>query len=55
MKRLLACTLLFGCALSLPCHTPDEMPVGLMVWHVGGRDDTVLNLSLRIEDSLQLQ
>jgi len=27
----------------------------LMVWHVGGRDDTVLNLSLRIEDSLQLQ
>ena len=47
--------MLDGCALSLPCHTPDEMPVGLMVWHVGGRDDTVLNLSLRIEDSLQLQ
>ena len=21
-----------GCALSLPCHRPGEMPVGLMVW-----------------------
>ena len=44
-----------GCALSLPCHTPDELPVGLMVWHGAGRDDTVLNLSLRIEEILQIQ
>ena len=47
--------MLDGCALSLPCHTREEMPVGLMVWHAGGRDDTVLNLSLRIEESLHLQ
>ena len=47
--------MLDGCALSLPCHMPDEMPVGLMVWHAGGRDDTVLNLSLKIEEALQLQ
>ena len=44
-----------GCALSLPCHTPDELPVGLMVWHGAGRDDTVLNLGLRIEEILQIQ
>ena len=25
--------LLDGCALSLPCHAPGELPVGLMVWH----------------------
>jgi len=47
--------MLDGCALSLPCHAPDELPVGLMVWHAGGRDDAVLNLSLRIEESLQIQ
>ena len=44
-----------GCAISLPCHTPDELPVGLMVWHGAGRDDTVLNLGLRIEEILQIQ
>ena len=47
--------MLDGCALSLPCHRPDEMPVGLMVWHAGDRDDTVLNLSLRIEEALEIQ
>ena len=47
--------MLDGCALSLPCHAPDELPVGLMVWHAGGRDDAVLNLGLRIEESLQIQ
>jgi aspartyl-tRNA(Asn)/glutamyl-tRNA(Gln) amidotransferase subunit A len=47
--------MLDGCALSLPCHTPDELPVGLMVWHGAGRDDTVLNLGLRIEEILQIQ
>jgi hypothetical protein len=36
--------MLDGCALSLPCHTPDELPVGLMVWHAAGRDDPVLNI-----------
>jgi aspartyl-tRNA(Asn)/glutamyl-tRNA(Gln) amidotransferase subunit A len=47
--------MLDGCALSLPCHTPDELPVGLMIWHGAGRDDTVLNLGLRIEEILQIQ
>jgi aspartyl-tRNA(Asn)/glutamyl-tRNA(Gln) amidotransferase subunit A len=44
--------MLDGCALSLPCHTPDELPVGLMVWHGAMRDDPILNLSLQIEQLL---
>jgi len=38
-----------GCALSLPCQEPGELPVGLMVWAGAMRDDTVLDLSLAIE------
>jgi Asp-tRNA(Asn)/Glu-tRNA(Gln) amidotransferase A subunit family amidase len=44
--------MLDGCALSLPCHAADELPVGLMVWHGALRDDTILNLSLQIESAL---
>jgi aspartyl-tRNA(Asn)/glutamyl-tRNA(Gln) amidotransferase subunit A len=25
--------MLDGCAISIPCPAPDELPVGLMVWH----------------------
>lgn len=45
--------MLDGCALSLPCHTADEPPVGLMIWHGALRDDTVLNLGRLIEKILQ--
>jgi amidase/aspartyl-tRNA(Asn)/glutamyl-tRNA(Gln) amidotransferase subunit A len=45
--------MLDGCAISLPCHTADELPVGLMVWHGALRDDGVLNLALQIEHMLQ--
>ncbi|AKJ28999.1 amidase [Caldimonas brevitalea] len=45
--------MLDGCALSLPCHGPDELPVGLMVWSTALRDDTVLDVSLAIEAALQ--
>ena len=44
--------LLDGCALTLPCHAPGEMPVGLMVWSGALRDDTVLDASLAIEAAL---
>ena len=44
--------LLDGCALSLPCHRPDEMPVGLMVWSGALQDDLVLDVSLAIEAAL---
>ena len=35
--------LLDGCALSLPCQAPDELPVGLMVWGRRMADDRVLS------------
>lgn len=44
--------MLDGCALSLPCHQPGEMPVGLMVWSHALQDDTVLDVSLAIEAAL---
>lgn len=44
--------MLDGCALSLPCHAPGELPVGLMLWHGALRDATILNLALQIEDLL---
>jgi aspartyl-tRNA(Asn)/glutamyl-tRNA(Gln) amidotransferase subunit A len=42
-----------GCGISLPCHTPDELPVGLMLWHGAMRDDTVLDAALHIEALLK--
>jgi Asp-tRNA(Asn)/Glu-tRNA(Gln) amidotransferase A subunit family amidase len=42
-----------GCALSLPCHRGDEMPVGLMIWGRALDDDHVLDLSLAIEAALR--
>ena len=44
--------MLDGCAISLPCHAPDELPVGLMIWHGAQRDDTILNIALQVESLL---
>jgi amidase/aspartyl-tRNA(Asn)/glutamyl-tRNA(Gln) amidotransferase subunit A len=45
--------MLDGCAISIPCQTPDELPVGLMVWAGAMRDDSVLNVALQIEQLLR--
>lgn len=47
--------MLDGCAISIPCHAPDQLPVGLMVWAGALRDDVVLNVALQIEKLLQKQ
>jgi aspartyl-tRNA(Asn)/glutamyl-tRNA(Gln) amidotransferase subunit A len=44
--------MLDGCALSLPCHSPGRLPVGMMVWGPALGDDTVLNVSSAIESAL---
>lgn len=44
--------MLDGCAISLPCHSQEELPVGLMAWHGALRDDTILSLALQVEDLL---
>ncbi len=47
--------MLDGCALSLPCQGPNELPVGLMLWAGALRDDSVLNIAAQIEAILQIQ
>jgi len=47
-----AVNFLDGCALSLPCQEPGQMPVGLMVWAPALHDDAVLGVSLTIEATL---
>lgn len=44
--------MLDGCAISLPCHGPDQLPVGLMLWHAALQDDTVLDLALQVQAAL---
>ena len=41
--------MLDGCAVSLPCHTPDELPVGLMLWNAAMHDDPLLDAALQVE------
>jgi len=41
-----------GCALSMPCHAADELPVGLMVWGAAMHDDAVLDVARAIEPLL---
>ena len=53
LRNPAAINMLDGCAVSLPCHAEDELPVGLMVWAGSMRDDTVLNIALQIEKILQ--
>lgn len=55
LRNTSAINMLDGCAVSLPCQTPDELPVGLMVWAGAMRDDMVLNIALQIEQLLQKQ
>ena len=44
--------MLDGCAISIPCHAPGELPVGLMVWAGAMQDDTVLNIAGQAEQSI---
>jgi Asp-tRNA(Asn)/Glu-tRNA(Gln) amidotransferase A subunit family amidase len=44
--------MLDGCALSMPCHAPGSLPVGLMLWQGPLQDDTVLDASLAVEAAL---
>lgn len=42
-----------GCAISIPCHAPGQLPVGLMIWHRHGRDASVLNVAAQFEALLK--
>ena len=44
--------MLDGCAISLPCQAPGQLPVGLMLWHAALHDDVILDLALQVESVL---
>ncbi len=44
--------LLDGCAISIPCEHPGELPVGLMLWAPALRDDAVLGAASSVEAAL---
>lgn len=52
LRNPAAINYLDGCAISLPCHAPGELPVGLMVSCVGGQDARLAQLALAIEACL---
>lgn len=52
LRNTSAINMLDGCAISIPCHQPGELPVGLMLWHGALRDDAVLNIALQAESAL---
>jgi Asp-tRNA(Asn)/Glu-tRNA(Gln) amidotransferase A subunit family amidase len=46
--------MLDGCAISIPCHAPGELPVGLMIWQSAMHDDTVLSIARQAEAALAI-
>ncbi|MBC7609735.1 MAG: amidase [Polaromonas sp.] len=53
LRNTAVVNMLDGCGISLPCHTPDQLPVGLMLWHGSLHDDAVLDVALQVEAALQ--
>jgi amidase/aspartyl-tRNA(Asn)/glutamyl-tRNA(Gln) amidotransferase subunit A len=41
-----------GCAISLPCQAPGDLPVGLMLWAGNSADDDLLDCALAVETAL---
>ena len=54
LRNTSAVNTLDGCGISLPCHAPGELPVGMMAWHGAMHDDSILQLALLLEPLLQL-
>jgi aspartyl-tRNA(Asn)/glutamyl-tRNA(Gln) amidotransferase subunit A len=42
-----------GCSISLPCHQPGELPVGLMLSHAAMRDEELLGTAIALESEIQ--
>lgn len=52
LRNTFAINLLDGCAFSLPCHAPGELPVGLMLSSVRGDDARLAAVALAVESAL---
>jgi aspartyl-tRNA(Asn)/glutamyl-tRNA(Gln) amidotransferase subunit A len=53
LRNTFAINLLDGCSFSLPCHAPDELPVGLMLSSVRGDDARLAAVALAVEPALR--
>lgn len=53
LRNTFAINFLDGCAFSLPCHAPDELPVGLMLSSVRGDDARLAAVALAVEPVLR--
>ena len=52
LRNTFTTNFLDGCAFSLPCHEPDELPVGLMLTAPGGHDAALAGVALAVEAAL---
>lgn len=52
LRNTLLINFLDGCAFSLPCHAPGELPVGLMLAASGGQDAALAAVALAVEAAL---
>jgi aspartyl-tRNA(Asn)/glutamyl-tRNA(Gln) amidotransferase subunit A len=52
LRNTFAINYLDGCAFSLPCHRPGELPVGLMLSSVQGDDARLAAVALAVEAAL---
>jgi aspartyl-tRNA(Asn)/glutamyl-tRNA(Gln) amidotransferase subunit A len=52
LRNTFAINFLDGCAFSLPCHAPDELPVGLMLSAPAGHDAALAAVALAVEAAL---
>ena len=54
LRNTAVVNMLDGCGISIPCHKPGELPVGLMLWHAALHDDAVLDVALQAESAIAL-
>ncbi|HEY1395873.1 amidase [Roseateles sp.] len=52
LRNTAVVNLLDGCAISIPCEQPGELPVGLMLWAPAMHDRAVLSAASRVEAAL---
>jgi aspartyl-tRNA(Asn)/glutamyl-tRNA(Gln) amidotransferase subunit A len=52
LRNTFTTNFLDGCAFSLPCHAPGELPVGLMLAAPGGHDAALAAVALAVESAL---
>jgi len=53
LRNTFTINMLDGCSFSLPCHRPDELPVGLMLSSINGDDARLAAVALAVESALK--